>query len=79
MLTDDGTTVDADDVASREGFANNAQGLGIKVRLVVCRHQYSPVDNQEVGVSGREPIFTVIDGVGHGQLHQSVGLALHRP
>ena len=50
MLLDDATAVDANDLAFREGLANESQGFCVKVWLGVSGAEYSPIDDEEVGV-----------------------------
>lgn len=73
MLADDGTTVDANDIATWECLANDAKCLAVKVGLVVGRTKHGSVDNQEVSIGGRQPFPFVKDGSRHGQLQQPIG------
>jgi hypothetical protein len=75
MLFDNTSTVDAYDLTVREGFADETERLRVEIRLGVGGTEYSPINHQEVGISGRQTIPAVIDGSGHGELEQSVRLA----
>ena len=57
VLLDDGTTVDADDLAVGIGLANDTEGLGVEVGLGIGGHQDGAIDDQVVGVGGGETIF----------------------
>lgn len=50
MLTDDRTTINANDFPVREGLADGTHGFCIKVWLIVGRHQHSSVDDKVVGI-----------------------------
>lgn len=66
MLFDDSTAIDGDDLTVGECLANQSEDDGIKVWLVIDRAEYSPVDNQEVSVSGgsRSPSNQIGLGIG---------------
>ena len=78
VLLDDGTTVDADDLAVGIGLANDTEGLGIEVGLGIGGHQDGTIDDQVVGVGGGETV-TVSDGIadqttfGHGRIIDRTG------
>ena len=74
MLFDDTTAIDGDHLTVGECLANQSEGDGIKVWLVIDRAEYSPVDNQEVSVSSRQPFTLENDGSGHGEFYQMIRL-----
>ena len=76
MLFDDTTAIDGDHLTVGECLANQSEGDGIKVWLVIDRTEYSPVDNQEVSVSGRQPLALEKDGSGHGEFYQMIRLPI---
>jgi hypothetical protein len=76
MLFDDTTAIDGDHLTVGESLANQSEGDGIKVWLVIDRTEYSPVDNQEVSVSGRQPLALEKDGSGHGEFYQMIRLPI---
>ena len=63
-MLDDGTTVDAYDLPVRKRLSDDAHRLCVKVGLVVGRYQYRTVDDQIVGIGGRQAIAgcRVVDG-----------------
>ena len=76
VLPDNGPTVDTDYLPVREGFANDSQGLVVEVGLSISRTEHGTVDDEKVGIGGRQPVFSIIDGMGHWQFLQGVGLAV---
>ena len=54
MLDDDGAAVNADNLAVGEGIGDYCGCLGIEVWLGVCGIQYRSVDDEEIGVCGRQ-------------------------
>ena len=56
MLADDGTAVDAHNLAVRKSLTDGMQSLCVKVGLGVGGHQYGTIDNQIVSVCGRQPL-----------------------
>ena len=78
VLLDDGTTVDADDLAVGIGLANDTEGLGVEVGLGIGGHQDGAIDDQVVGVGGGKAV-TVSDGIadyttfGHGRIIDRTG------
>jgi hypothetical protein len=77
MLFDNATTIDGYDLTIRESLANQTEGLCVEIRLGVGGTEHSTVDDQEVGIRGRQTIVLIIDRTRHGELHQLIGLALH--
>ena len=73
VLTDDGATVDAHNLAVREGLANDSYCLCVEVGLGVCGYEYGTIDDQIVGVGGRQAVVAVVDGAGQGQLQEAIG------
>ena len=61
MLFDDTTAIDGDHLTVGECLANQSEGDGIKVWLVIDGAEYSPVDNQEVS---RSPSNQIGLGIG---------------
>ena len=76
MLLDDGTAVDAYDVAVGEGSADGLHGLCVEVGLGVGGHEHGSVDDEIVGVGGGQSVGLVVDGAGQWQSEQSVGLSV---
>ena len=76
MLFDDTTAIDGDDLTVGECLANQSEGDGIKVWLVIDRTEYSPVDNQEVSVSCRQSLALEKNGSGHGEFYQMIRLPI---
>ena len=66
MLFDNTTAIDANDLSIREGLADDPQGLGVEVGLSVGGTEYGTVDDEEVGVGGRQTVIAVVDGAGIG-------------
>jgi hypothetical protein len=56
VLTDDGATVDAYDFTVGESLADDAQSFGVEVGLGIGGNEDSAVDNQIVGIGGRQSI-----------------------
>ena len=50
MLLDDTSTIDAHNLPLWKGLANESQGFCVKVWLGVGGAEYSPIDDEEVGV-----------------------------
>ena len=59
VLANDGAAVDADNLAVGEGLSDDAQGLGIEVGLGVGGYQYGTIDDQIVGIGGRQSVGTL--------------------
>ena len=59
VLTDDGATVDAHNLAVREGLANDSYCLCVEVGLGVSGYEYGTIDDQIVGVGGRKTVMTL--------------------
>ena len=76
MLFDDASTVDADNFPVGEGLADDVQGFGIEVGLSVSGTEHSAVDDEEIGIGSGEPVSVFVDRTGHGQFHETVGLAV---
>ena len=83
MLDDDGAAVNADNLAVGEGIGDYCGCLGIEVWLGVCGIQYPSVDDEEIGVCGRqtfgafrgiveELLAVVIYRSGGGQAQQAI-------
>ena len=56
VLLDNSPTVNANNLSVRESLLDDVHRLLVKVWLVVGRHQYSTVDDQVVGIGGRQTI-----------------------
>ncbi len=54
MLFDDTTAIDGHDITIGEGFADEAERLGIVIGLIVGGTEHSPIDDQEIGIRRRE-------------------------
>ena len=76
VLADDGTAVDGDDFAVGIGEGDGAESLGVEVGLRVGRHKNGTVDDEIVGIGGRETVVTIIDGTGERELQQAIGPAV---
>ena len=79
VLADDSAAVDGDHLPVGESLCDEAERLGVEVRLVVGRAEYSPVDDKEIGVGGRETIplgaqsvIRLVDRSRHGKSEQPV-------
>ena len=68
MLLDDTSTIDAHNLPFRESFTNESQGFCVEVWLGVSGAEYSPVDDEEVGICGWQSLTLEDDGPWHGQL-----------
>ena len=68
VLFDDSPAVDAYDFPVREGFANDVHSLCVKIGLIIGWYQYGTINDQIVGIGGRQPVFAIIDGAGQRQL-----------
>ena len=87
VLTDDGERIYADNLTVGEGKLNLSLCLLVFLRLVVSRINHGSVENEEVGVGGRQSVALtvlvgcqsvalVIDGIRHRELQQSVRVSL---
>ena len=76
MLLNDGTAVDAYDLAVGEGLAHYLKRLNVKVGLVVGGNEYCSVDDEIVGISGWQTFAIIINRMGQTQLQQLVGMAV---
>lgn len=56
VLLDDGTAVDAYDLPIWESLANRAHRLLVEVGLVIGGNQYRSVDDEVVGIGGRQSL-----------------------
>ena len=83
VLADDSAAVDGDHLPVGEGLRDEAEGLGVEVGLVVGRAEYCPVDDEEIGIGGRQTIphraqtvIRLVDRSRHGKSEQTVGTPL---
>ena len=76
MLLDDTSTVNANNLSARERLSDESQGFSIQVWLFVGGTEYSPVDHEEVGVSGGQSDTLKYDGPWHRQFDEAIGLSL---
>ena len=87
MLADDGERIYSYHVSVWEGKLNLSLRLLVLLRLVVSRINHGTVQNQEVGIGGRQSfalavpvcgqsVALVIDGIRHRELQQSVRVSL---
>ena len=69
VLTDEDAAVDGDDVVFREGFLELMTGKVIVNGLSVGGHENGAIDDEEVGVGGREAVAVigVVDGRWKGE------------
>lgn len=88
VLANQHTAVDAYNLAAREGFLQHLSRPLVVGRLVIGRVEHGIVNDEEVGVGGRQSLVAfVLDGigevaleygVGHWQWQQAVRLAVGR-
>ena len=72
MLAYDGATVNTYHLSAREGLVDNAKSLCIEVGLGIGRAEHGSVDNEEVGIGGRQSLTVfVIDRSWQGEFSQS--------
>ena len=64
VLLDDRPAVDAYNFPVRESLTNDAHRFSIEVGLCVSGYQYGTINDQIVGISGRQPVLAIIDGTG---------------
>ena len=76
VLADDTAAVYGHHGVVWESLLYELDGSLVVDRLSVGGNQNSIVDNEEIGVSGRQPFAIIVDGVGHWQPYQTVGLTL---
>ena len=87
VLADDGDRIYSYHVSVWEGKLNLSLRLLVLLRLVVRRINHGTVQNQEVGIGGRQSVSLavpvcsqsvalVIDGIRHRELQQSVRVSL---
>ena len=77
MLLDEHTAIYAHHLAVGEYLGKGLDGLGVVNRLMVGRAKHCVVHDEEVGVCGRQAVaLFVVDGIGHGQPHKFVRLAI---
>ena len=67
MLSDDSSAVNTYYLSVWERPLYLLYSLPVFLWLVICGYEYSPVDDKEVRMSGREPLSIIIDSIGHGQ------------
>ena len=67
MLSDDSSAVNTYYLSVWERPLYLLYSLPVLLRLVICGHEYSPVDDKEVRMSGRKSLAIIIDSIGHGQ------------
>ena len=79
MLADDSACVESDDGMVGKGLLDNAEGPGIVVGLGVGGYDDRSVEDDEIGIGGRQTVAFFIDGVGHGQRQEPIGLTLWSP
>lgn len=85
MLTDKDAAVDADDVVMGKGLLELAPRLFVVVGLCVGGVEDGSVDDEEIGVGGRESVALVcrrhwskvlfVDGCGHWERDEPIGLS----
>lgn len=78
MLADEDAAVDGYDIVVRHGSLERHAGHDVFHRLAVDGEYYCSVDNQKIGVGGREPmaVIRVVDGVGKRQFYEMIRLAV---
>ena len=58
-----------------ESLCDDFHGTAVVVGLAVCGHKHRTVDNEEVGIGGRQPLAIDYYRRRHWQAQQTVGLA----
>ena len=76
VLSDDSPCVDANDVVAGEGFGYCSKCLVVKCGLVIGRHDDGTVDDEKIGVGGRQTLTVADDWLIHRERQQPVGLAV---
>ena len=77
VLYDEWLAVDTDDVVLRECLAKLFLGQRVSLGIVIGRHQYSSVHDEEVGVCGRQSVaIIIVDCSRQGQSYKMVGFAV---
>ena len=76
MLTDEYGAVDANDFMVWKGELQLTACLFVVGGLAIGGAEDGAVDDEEIGVGGRESLVAVADGVGHGKGNQAVGTAV---
>ena len=85
MLFDDTTAIDGDDLTVGESLTNETHGQVVEVGLAIDWTEYSPVDDQKIGVGGWQALLLrgprhnaqsgLVNGSGQGELHQMIRLS----
>ena len=65
MLSDYHTGVDTDDIEAGEGERDGLTGNGVEVGLIVSGNKNGTIEDDEIGVGGRQPFTVIENGVGH--------------
>ena len=79
VLGDEYAAIYADDFMLWKCLLELSLGLDVGFRISVSWHQDGSVDDEEVGVGGRQPIaFSVECGLCHRQWNQAIGVAFLR-
>ena len=76
MLTNYYLCINSHDLSIGEGLRNEVHGLLVEIGLTIGGYDDRLVENHEIGIGGRQPLIVVIDGAGHGQTKESIGIAL---
>ena len=66
VLENERQTVDADDLPPGKGFRHCFQGSRV-ILVAVCGNENRAIDDQEIGVGGRESFEAIIAGSGPGE------------
>ncbi len=54
VLSDERAAVDANDLMGGESLLNGVAGEDIRFRLSVGRHEHTAVENEKIGIGGRQ-------------------------
>ena len=73
MLDDDRATVDADNLAVGEGVSDYSCCLGVEVGLGVGGIEHRSVDDEEIGVGGRQAL-----GILSGTIEELLAVVVYR-
>ena len=72
VLANEGTAVDTHNLIAGEGLLKHLGSTTVVVRLGVGGIEHGSVQDEEVGVGGRQTFAVFHHGVGHGQGEQTI-------
>ena len=80
MLDNQRAAIDPYDLIARKGLLQLLDSHLVMLGISVCGHQYSSVDDKEIGVGGRQALSLVIENRrSHRERHEIIGQAITRP